>query len=122
MLEELLVRPGGVFEGSSRRDAVVLADKERLQGEQFRIFIRANVASQEEVRIGHHMGVVGIGQACGVEGEQAAGAFEHAAADMFTEGGVALGIDTIDLRAVDEGGDGIELLSGGGDAGGRIKR
>ena len=97
MLEKLLVGPVGMLGCRCCGDTVVLADEERLEGKELGILVGPDVTGEEELGIGHDVGVVGVGEAGGVEGEQPAGARQHPSADMLAEGGIAGGIDSIDL-------------------------
>ena len=103
MLIHLLVGPRGILRRRLRRDPVVLADKECLQGDQFGIFVRPHVTREEELVVGHDMGIVGIGEARRIEGQQVTGTGPHPPAHEFSERRRPGGVGAVDLRPVDEG-------------------
>ena len=119
-----------MFRGRRGGEPVVLADEERLQRGEFGIFIGPHVAGQEQLVVGDHVGVVGVDQSGGVEGEEIARARLQPAAGELPQGGRPRGIDAVDLRAVDEGRQRVHLLprsagggaSGGGASGGIVGR
>ena len=125
MLIQLLVGPRGILRRRLRRDPVVLTDEECLQGEQFGIFVGPHVAREEELVIGHDMGIVGIGKPCRIERQQVACARAHPAAHEFAERRRPGRVGAVDLRPVDEGRDRVGLLpwvASGGAGGGIVGR
>jgi hypothetical protein len=112
-LEQLFVGQGGVCGGELRGDAVVLANKEDVERAELGIFVAAHVAGEEQV--------AGVGQAW--QQVDARAAIGHAAGTLLAEGGgQRLGF-AVHLGAVDEGGEGVELLArvGGGGARGCVE-
>src|SRR5262249_37071457 len=121
-----LVVEVGVGAGDLVGDAVVLADEQGVQAGQLDVLVGADVAGGEELVVGHPVGVGGhqegaAGEVGGVVvGQQVVGGADHAvgagaglelAAGVGAEGGGGGGVGAVDLRAVQPGGDDVDLLA-----------
>src|SRR5262249_56580305 len=93
------------------------------------VLVGPHVPGREELVVGHDAGVVGHRQrAAGevgavVQGQQVARAGLQLPADVGAEGVGGGGVGAVDLRAVEEGGDAVDLLPrvAGAGAGGRVE-
>ena len=97
-LVDLLVGEPGVGAGDLFGQLVVLADEQRVQGGQLDVLVGPHVAGEE---------VAG-----GVGGREVAGAGLELAAGEGAQAGSGGGVGAVDHRAVEPGGDLVDLLAG----------
>lgn len=110
LLEHQLVVPGRIDLGQIERDSIVLANEERVNADEAEIVACARLAGQKALRAAARFG--GGERREGLGGREALRRSQLALLPGAQER-VSVGVDAVDLGAVDVGRQVVELLSCG---------
>ena len=112
ILKDLLICEGWIRRSYGSGDLVVFAEEQRVDSAQLDIFIRPNIACQEELVVRENVGVVGVRKTCRIQRHQVALAGLQLSSAESSQGSGARGVRTIDDRAIEIGGNLVRMLAG----------